>query len=320
MGARETALNALIACRKEKAWSNGVLKDYVKRDRLDRRDAALSSRLCYGVLQNRLKLDFYLTQLLTGKLKDLHPVVRDILHMGLYQLYEMDMFLGNLIAALEQRGKPTMLIAYGDHLPALNIQPKDLESGNIYKTEYVTWNNFGLEKKDRDLRTYELQGQIMQHLGYNNGNMVKLHQLKSSENSPLSEKEFQRQIKFLAYDMLYGDNFQFGGEKPYAPVDMRMGTLPITVSGLKVMENIAYVQGEGFTTKSKIFVNGKKQKTVMLSQYSLMAKDITLSPGDEITVGQSSSKKEVLSYSNPIIYEEELHLIPGSEEQTEIKN
>ena len=90
MGARETALNALIACRKEQAWSNGVLKDYVKRDRLDRRDAALSARLCYGVLQNRLKLDFYLQQLLTGKLKDLHPVVRDVLHMGLYQLYEMD--------------------------------------------------------------------------------------------------------------------------------------------------------------------------------------------------------------------------------------
>jgi len=90
MGARETALNALIACRKEGAWSNGVLKEYIARDRLDARDAALASRLCYGVLQNRLKLDFYLQQLLTGKVKDLHPAVRDILHMGLYQLYEMD--------------------------------------------------------------------------------------------------------------------------------------------------------------------------------------------------------------------------------------
>lgn len=90
MGARETALNVLIACRKEGAWSNGVLKAYVSRDRLDRREAALASRLCYGVLQNRGKLDFYLQQLLTGKLKDLHPAVRDILHLGLYQLYETD--------------------------------------------------------------------------------------------------------------------------------------------------------------------------------------------------------------------------------------
>ena len=90
MGARETALNVLIACRKEGGWSNGVLKEYIARDRLDRRDAALATRLSYGVLQNRLKLDFYLQQLLTGKVKDLHPAVRDILHLGLYQLKEMD--------------------------------------------------------------------------------------------------------------------------------------------------------------------------------------------------------------------------------------
>ncbi len=90
MAARETALNALIACRKHGAWSNGVLKEYLQRDKLDRRDAALATRLCYGVVQNRLKLDFYLAQLLTGKVRDLHPVIRDILHLGLYQIYEMD--------------------------------------------------------------------------------------------------------------------------------------------------------------------------------------------------------------------------------------
>ena len=90
MSARETALCALIACRKDGAWSNSVLKEYAQRDGLDSREAALAARLCYGVLQNRGKLDFYLKQLLRGKLKDLHPAVRDILHLGLYQLYEMD--------------------------------------------------------------------------------------------------------------------------------------------------------------------------------------------------------------------------------------
>jgi len=90
MGAREIALNALIACRKNGAWSNGVLKEYCSRDGLDRREAALAARLCYGVLQNRGKLDFYLRQLLTGKPEKLHPAVHDILHLGLYQLYEMD--------------------------------------------------------------------------------------------------------------------------------------------------------------------------------------------------------------------------------------
>ena len=90
MGARETALSVLIACRKDGAWSNGVLKEYCLHDELDRREAALATRLCYGVLQNRGKLNHYLKQLLTGNIRNLHPVVHDILLLGMYQIYEMD--------------------------------------------------------------------------------------------------------------------------------------------------------------------------------------------------------------------------------------
>lgn len=90
MNPRQTALEVLIGCRKEEGWSNGLMKRQIARDHLDKRDAALATRLTYGVLQNRAKLDFYCTQLLTGRLKDLRPVVRDILHLGLYQIRMMD--------------------------------------------------------------------------------------------------------------------------------------------------------------------------------------------------------------------------------------
>ncbi len=90
MGPREAALQVLIALRTRDAWPNAALKTCLSREKLDSRDAALASKLCYGVLQNRGKLDFYLKQLLTGKLRDLHPVVRDILHLGLYQILELD--------------------------------------------------------------------------------------------------------------------------------------------------------------------------------------------------------------------------------------
>ena len=86
MSARQTALSALIACRRRNAWSDGVLKEYIARDGLDRRDAALASRLCYGVLQNQQLLDFYIASFLKCKLKDLQPVVLDILRLGAYQI------------------------------------------------------------------------------------------------------------------------------------------------------------------------------------------------------------------------------------------
>ena len=90
MSARESALNVLKNCRAEGGWVNASLKEQLSRDRLDRRDAALATRLAYGVLQNRQLLDHYLQQLLTGRLKDLRPVLRDILHLGLYQILFLD--------------------------------------------------------------------------------------------------------------------------------------------------------------------------------------------------------------------------------------
>ena len=81
--ARTTALSALIATRRQDAWSDGVLKQYIARDALDRRDAALASQLCYGVLQNRALLEYELSQVLSCKFKDLQPVVADILLLGM---------------------------------------------------------------------------------------------------------------------------------------------------------------------------------------------------------------------------------------------
>ncbi len=90
MAARDTALSVLIACRTKQAWADGALKEYLARDRLDAREAALASRLVYGVVQNRLLLDFYLASFLRGKLKDLQPVVLDVLRLGACQILFFD--------------------------------------------------------------------------------------------------------------------------------------------------------------------------------------------------------------------------------------
>ena len=222
----------------------------------------------------------------------------------------MDAFLGELIEKFKVRRRPTLLIAYGDHLPAIGIEAEDLLNGDDYKTQYVTWNNFGLEKIDKDLRTYELSGEIMRALGYNNGNLTKLHQLKNSGESGLSEETYQNYISYLAYDMLYGSNSQFGGVKPYIKTNMKMGTLPITISNLRYDGTILCIEGDGFTEKSKVFINGKKYSTVMVSENEITVKRVSLTEGDEIKVGQASSKREVLGYSEPVRYSESLHIVP----------
>ena len=90
MTAREAALRALVACEQQGAWSDGFLKKILRTAGLDSRDAALTTRLCFGVIQNRLLLDHYLGKLSTVKLEKMEPAVRNALRLGAYQVLFLD--------------------------------------------------------------------------------------------------------------------------------------------------------------------------------------------------------------------------------------
>lgn len=88
--AREVALLALSACEKQGAWSDGYLKKAIREAGLDNRDAALTTRLCFGVLQNKLLLDFYLEQFSRLPLSRLEERVLEALRLGAYQVLFLD--------------------------------------------------------------------------------------------------------------------------------------------------------------------------------------------------------------------------------------
>lgn len=88
--AREAALITLTACERQGAWSDGYLKKTLREQELDKRDAALASRLCYGVLQNRLLLDWHLARFCSRKLEALEAPVLCGLRAAVYQFLFMD--------------------------------------------------------------------------------------------------------------------------------------------------------------------------------------------------------------------------------------
>ena len=87
---RETALRVLIACRTNGAWADAALQAQIKRAALSRRDAALCSRLVYGVLQNQLLLDFYIGTYCSQRPDHLQPPLQDILRLGAYQILYLE--------------------------------------------------------------------------------------------------------------------------------------------------------------------------------------------------------------------------------------
>ncbi len=90
MDAREAAIKALGAFRRKGAWPEAFLNNIIKSEGLSEPDAALATRLCYGVLQNKALLDYYIGHFSSLKPGKIEPVVYDILELSVYQLVLMD--------------------------------------------------------------------------------------------------------------------------------------------------------------------------------------------------------------------------------------
>jgi phosphoglycerol transferase MdoB-like AlkP superfamily enzyme len=226
------------------------------------------------------------------------------------QINDMDKFLKELTDELSASDEPTVLVAYGDHLPKFSIEASDLENNNPYQTEYVIWDNFGMAQEDKDLTCYQLYSQVMKLLGMDNGIMTGFQQHCIDDDTYYSD------LRTLQYDILYGKCYTYGGTKPFQKTDMHMGIDPITVSEVRKTDDIIYLTGENLTYASKIFVNGDQLNTTFIDSNHIMAKDEKFKEGDIIEVVQLSSKKTHLSSTGQYYWYED-GLIPYIEDNAD---
>ena len=84
------ALLALNDCQRQGGWSDTVLKKRLASAGLNSRDGALTTQLCFGVLQNQLLLDFYLSRFSNLPLKRMEGKVVEALRLGAYQMLFLD--------------------------------------------------------------------------------------------------------------------------------------------------------------------------------------------------------------------------------------
>lgn len=87
--ARQTAFYVLESAKRG-AWSDGTLKSAIRSSGLSGRDSALCSRICYGVQQNQMLLDFWISCYSRVPVEKLESAVHTALRMGMYQVALMD--------------------------------------------------------------------------------------------------------------------------------------------------------------------------------------------------------------------------------------
>lgn len=224
-------------------------------------------------------------------------------------LYETDKFIADLLAELEKRGEPTVLVMYGDHLPTMGLKAEDLKNRYVYNTNYVIWDNIGLEKQDRHIPTYQLMAEVLGMLDIHSGTIFNYHQERRQT------KQYLADLELLQYDMLYGKSIVYGGlkNKPTREGEFQMGILDVSLSGFQVNLDGTYsFYGENMTPNSKIYVNGEKQKTQFLNNTRIELKERVLLEGDVVVINQVGSSNRVFRSSAEYVYSEG-RLIPAAD-------
>lgn len=212
-----------------------------------------------------------------------------------------DNFIAQLIDAVDKRGEDTIIVMFGDHLPTMGLENSDMKSGDIFKTKYATWNNFGLPKQDADLTAYQLLANITNQVGIHEGTMFTYSQTQSDSST------YQNGLENLQYDLLYGERYAYNGEDLYPASDLIMDVEDVKISSVRknTINGTLAVYGSNFTKNTKIFVNGEKVSTTYLTSGILTTSLDNVKDGDSITVKITGSQGIILRASDDtFVYED----------------
>ena len=230
------------------------------------------------------------------------------------EVHEMDKFVAQLIEAVEARNEPSVVVFYGDHLPTLGLEAKDLKSKYLYNTNYVIWDNIGLQKKDGNIAAYQIMAEVFDRLDIHSGTVFNYHQQRRQT------KNYQADLELLQYDLLYGKQYAY--DKYGSPIKeghMVMGVSDVTLdSVIEQLDGSYSLYGENFTKQSKVYVNGEKQTSTFLNNTRLDLKDVELKDGDVIQVNQVGSSETIFRESAQYEYKDEkLTKLPDAEDKVE---
>lgn len=183
-------------------------------------------------------------------------------------LPDVDRFIASLLEALEGYDEPTVVILYGDHLPALGLDSEMLTTGDLYASRYVIWNNYGADFTARDMQAYRLSADLLAQLGISDGVMTKFHQAYAIDEEG---EEYLDKLQTLEYDLLYGEQEAYGEAGGYQPTDILYGTDPIVIDSVEKKYGRLLVTGDNFTEFSRIVSGENVLKTIFIDKEHIAA-------------------------------------------------
>lgn len=211
------------------------------------------------------------------------------------QVYSMDQMVGDLIERLSEFDEKTVVVFFGDHLPSIDFERREMKNKSIYETEYVIWANFPMKKIDKNLKAYQLGATTLGRVGMNPGVLNKYHQNFKGKSS------YMNNLELLQYDMLYGQRYIYNKENPFPGTNIIFGVDDIKIDRIVRYSKKTILYGEGFTPYSKVYLNDKRLASGYLNSkaININTEDIMdLEPGDIISVRYTTKSRTQLRRSD----------------------
>ncbi|UWG95604.1 sulfatase-like hydrolase/transferase [Dehalobacter sp. DCM] len=253
-------------------------------------------------------------------------------------LVDVDQSLKMLIDGLEAINEPTIVVFYGDHLPALgNNSEVYIESGYFqnngdhaeyikkYSVPFVIWDNFtdpadrkNLTNDNEKLRlSSNFLGSYVLEMSKKDGNTLTnfLYALYKEGHSVLAntyQRKYEElttkeiaEYELLQYDTLCGEAYTYAlnpSDKPTENTSYILGEGKPEIDKVRnIADNTIEIRGIHFLPDLKVYINGKPYKTTFVDSTLLsvsLAESVVGSGDMEIKLEASDSLDNIIMESN----------------------
>ena len=242
-------------------------------------------------------------------------------------IYDTDEDIAALIKAVDELGEPTVLVYFGDHIPALGADVyKELgfktDSIDGKKTPLLIYENkefkaslqnSASDKVALDVDANFLGSYVLDYIGINSDPLMNYSQLESIKEPHLkgdSKSEEYKDMYLLQYDILHGKQYyyEFAG-KPLIKDSYTVG-YPIKIAEAKIEADKAQnsgkviITGEGIGNLTVGVLNGKTYELEMISntKAEIIIKDLkNVKSSNTLQLMTSNNRDVILNQSNQVV-------------------
>lgn len=200
------------------------------------------------------------------------------------QLMEFDAAMKSIVEMLEERGEPTVLLMYADHLPGIANELCDLPNEDTFRTRYYSWDNIGLARTEEDLPLYRLSTMLLGRAGVDGSFINRFHEVYGA----IGGAQYEDASEIVDYKLLYTPDKLFDSER-----DMVFGFEKPEILSIEELEsensplgNVYKVKAAGLTEDTVVTVNGKMYNLNLENDYEAVFETgwTAIKQGDVITL------------------------------------